>query len=286
MIRPIDFKQSAESPAFSAVVNYYHRFLREILLYKTRIRVVSERAVTLTLSAVGHAVHSGRIEAAVAVHRALVPVLVTLERVQRRQRRHLRSVGPGVTVDGQSADGNAAGLVRVTRRDRVVQRLQLLGATLAGRYEHDHCDQHGAADGRAGRDRYPVHVARHRHRRADLPTLAVRHRVRSDVNLLQRYHANYDAFLWKTAISNRQKRFLKAFKNNRSNAFRKIVLGMRVKILYNHCVLEIFRTILKRYLQYLTNTFFKIYSTDKINFFKRQLLRAVGCACTYINFAC
>lgn len=96
-----------------------------------------------------------------------------------------------VAVDGQRADGGrTGGLVRVTGRDRGVQRAQLLGAALAGRYEHDDGDQHGAAYGRAGRDRDPVHVAGHRGRGPDLPALAVRHRVRRHVDLLQRNDAH------------------------------------------------------------------------------------------------
>jgi len=145
---------------------------------------VGQKGTRTLLSGVGHAVHPARVQAPVTVHGTLVPVLVAVERAEGGQRRHLVRVGRGVTADGQRADRHAAGLVRVTRRVRVVQVLKASGAALAGRYEHDYGDQHGAAYGRAGRDRYPVHVARCRHRGPDLATLSVRHRLRRHIYLL------------------------------------------------------------------------------------------------------
>lgn len=149
---------------------------------------------TLTqLSGVGDAVHPRRVQTAVTVQRALVPVLVAAaaERVQGGQRGRIVRAAGVTAADGQRADRGQTGLARVAgRRDGRVQRAHLPGAPLAGRHEHDDGDQHRAANGRARRDRDPVHVAGHRSRRPDLPALAVRHRVRRDVDLLQRYHAH------------------------------------------------------------------------------------------------
>jgi len=80
-------------------------------------------------------------------------------------------------------------------RHRVVQRLELFGPTLAGRNEHDDGDQDRAAYGCARRNRYSVHVTRHRNRCPYFPALAVRHRVRRDGYFFQRYDAHDDTFL-------------------------------------------------------------------------------------------
>jgi len=99
-----------------------------------------------------------------------------------------------VTGRRQGADRDA-GFTWMAGCYRVVQSLQLFGATFTSRNEHNDRDQDRATYGCARRYGYSVHVTRHRNRCPYFSALAVWNRVWRDGYFFQRYNAHDNTFL-------------------------------------------------------------------------------------------